>query len=137
MDTSEFDYDDGLTITQRVLDDLKNELSQVRARLAVLTIENDQLKMHLETKKELLEASESERTVASTNLKEMEAECRFLKAQIAYMSLQESVETIAARKAAFDTPLRDSPVQKAPEPEPIHKGVAIVDVFPLFCCNSR
>jgi hypothetical protein len=55
------------------------------------------------------------------------------------MSLEESVETIAARKAAFDTPLRDSPVQKAPEPEPepIHKGVAIVDVFPLFCCNSR
>ena len=130
MDTIEFDYEDGSTITQRVLDDLKNELAQVRARLAVLTMENDQLKMQLEIKSELLETSEKERTAVL-------AECRFLKAQIAYMSLQESVETIAARKATFDTPLRTSPVQKAPEPEPIHKGVAIVDIFPLFCCNSR
>jgi chromosome segregation ATPase len=130
---------------QSEIDALKTELASVQARLAVSHVDIDQLKVHLNSRKELLEASEKERTVIKANLKEMEIECVALKAKLLDMTLKASVEATANRNTMFDRILRGTIYENTfgketaarVQPEPKERGVPIVEMFPLFCCNSR
>jgi len=123
---------------EREISALKTELAFVQARLAVSQVD-------VESIKQLHESSEKERAILWSNLKEMEAECATLKAKLADMCLKASVEATANRNTMVDRILRgtiydntfvkSTPTPTQAEPEP--RGVPIVEMFPLFCCNSR